>query len=115
MKRGERMFDLKQLSEIGRKQAVKAKDREVFATIEFDPNELKQLKNMDEKELQGLLMFCGIRSFNGIPSYVLEENEMRMAFVLWRAEKIKEKKEAILPKLERGIKWTSKLMSLTKQ
>lgn len=88
---------------------VTEKDREAFETMDFDPVELLQIKIMNRKELLKLMWFCGIRAFNDVPIIVLEDNDMRMAYVVWRAERIKKKRETIRPNVERGIKWITKV------
>lgn len=88
---------------------VTEKDRKSFETMDFDPEELLQIKMMNRKDLLKLMWFCGIRAFNDVPIIVLEENDMRMAYVVWRAERIKKKREAIRPNVERGIKWITKI------
>lgn len=80
-------------------------DRKEFETLEFDPDELVQLKEMSRGNLKELMIFCGIRVFNGVPFVVMEPDEMRMAYLVWRAERINKRKERIMPFVERGIKW----------
>lgn len=80
------------------------KDYNQFKTLGFDPDELLQLKEMNKKELIGLMMFCGIRVYNGVPLIVMRDDEMRMAYLAWRAMMIEEKKAEVRPKVERGIR-----------
>jgi hypothetical protein len=94
--------------EVGR---ATEKDRESFETMDFEPDELLQIKMMNRKELLKLMWFCGIRAFNDVPIIVLPDNDMRMAYVVWRAERIKKKRDAIRPKVERGIKWLTRIQS----
>lgn len=108
------MLNLKRYTKEAAQRIITDKDREVFKTVGFDPEELWQLKDMSERELQLLLLFCGIRVYNGVPFIVLEEDEMRMAYVVWRAERIKEKKREVSIKMERGMKWTEHLLNATK-
>lgn len=97
------------LTEIRR---ITEKDRREFETLEFEPDELLQVKMLEKKELMQLMWFCGIRAFNGMPLVVLEDNDMRMAYVVWRSERIKKKKESIRPTVERGIKWITFIQKL---
>lgn len=99
------MVNLKRFAGLHKKKTVTDEDREDFKTIGFDPNELLQLKEMNHKELTGLMIFCGIHVFNGVPLLVLEEDEMRMAYLIWRAEQINQRKLELAPKWERGIRW----------
>jgi hypothetical protein len=99
------MLDLKKFVNVAKTRKVTNEDRKPFLTIGFDPEELIQLKNLDHNELLGLMMFCGIRVYDGMPLCVLEDDEMRMAYVIWRAEMIKQKTKEILPEVRRGIKW----------
>lgn len=107
-------MDLKFYAGKAKEKVITDKDREVFKTIGFDPEELQQLKKMDERELKLLMTFCGIRVFNEMPLVALEEDEMRMAYVLWRADKIKEKNREVAKKMERGIIWTERLLNVAK-
>lgn len=108
------MLNLKSYARQANRKVTTNKDQEVFKTIGFDPEELEQLKEMDETELKLLMIFCGIRVYNEMPLCALEEDEMRMAYVIWRADKIKEKRQEVSKKMERGIKWTERLLDLTK-
>lgn len=105
---------LKRYSRTAEERTVTDKDRSKFKTVDFDPNELIQLKEMNKRELQLLMKFCGIRVFNGVPFVVMEENEMRMAYIVWRADQINEKKREWSVKLERGMKWTNHLLNAAK-
>lgn len=99
------MIKLKRYVDLWKRNLVTDEDRDDFKTIGFDPEELLQLKDMNTKELTGLMCFCGIRVFNGVPLIVLTEDEMREAYLVWRADKINSKKEEVSVKLERGIRW----------
>lgn len=99
------MLNLKEFASIPTYRLVTEDDRNKFKTLWFDPEELFQLKEMNHQQLRCLMLFCGIRVFNGVPIDVLEGDEMRMAFVIWRAQKIEEKKAELLPKAEEGMKW----------
>lgn len=90
-------------------QSHSEKDHKFFKTIGFDPEELLEVKEMDEKELTYLMLFCNIRTFNDMPVEAMSEDEMRMAYVVWRAEKIKERSEQVSNYIRRGKKWTDYL------
>lgn len=105
------MLDLKAYAKQASERIITDQEREVFKTVGFDPEELWQLKEMNEKELRLLMVFCGIRVFNEVPLLVLEEDEMRMAYIIWRSDRVKEKKREIARKVERGIKWTEHLLN----
>lgn len=108
------MLNLKHYANQARNRIITDMDREVFKTIGFDPEELQQLKDMSEKELKLLMLFCGIRVYNEMPLVALEEDEMRMAYVIWRSEKVKEKKREVSEKMERGMKWANHLLRAAK-
>lgn len=97
-------MDLKLYIRMVEVRRVTEKDRKDFETMTFEPDELLQIKKMSRKELLKLMWFCGIRAFNDVPIIVLEDNDMRMAYTIWRAERIKKKRDEIRPKVERGIK-----------
>lgn len=99
------MFPLKTYATIPKTRKFLPSERHVFKTIEFEPDELLQVNEMTKDELIGLCLFCGIRVYNGMPLSVLEEDEMKMAYVVWRAHMISEAKQELMPKIERGIKW----------
>lgn len=99
------MLDLNVYAKLPEKRMVTEKDWEEFETVGFDPEELLQLKEMNRKELIGLMVFCGIRVFNEVPLIVLEEDEMRMAYLVWRADKMTRKKSKVAKRMERGIQW----------
>lgn len=99
------LLNLKEYSKAGFERITPEEKKDEFKTIHFDPNELIMLKSMDHKELIGLMLFCGIRVYNGIPLVVMEEDEMRMAYVIWRSSKMNEEKERNGRYIERGIKW----------
>jgi hypothetical protein len=105
-------MDLNYYIHLAEVRRVREKDRKEFETLEFDPDELLQLKMMDRKELLMLMWFCGIRAYNRVPIIVLEDNDMRLAYVIWRSERMKKKKEAIRPNVERGIRWVTTIQSL---
>jgi hypothetical protein len=102
-------LNLKHAASIPKRRKVTQQDRDVFKTIEFDPNELLELRDMEYKELLLLMLFCGVRVFNEIPLIAMTEDEMRMAYILWRAHKIGEKKEDMKVRVERGIRWIEKI------
>ena len=83
-------------------------DYKEFKTIGFDPDELLQLKNMSTKELIGLMLYCGIHVFNGVPLLVMSDDEMRTAYLGWRTLKIQERKNELRPKFWRIFKWMNK-------
>lgn len=99
------MIDLKRYAAIGWSKHTQPMNIEAFKTLNFDPQEVMQLKEMDRKELMGLMLFCGVHVFNEVPLVVMEEDEMRMAYLGWRLLRIREKENEVKPKMERGIKW----------
>jgi hypothetical protein len=109
---GDDGMDLKYYTHLTEVRRVTEKDRKEFETLEFDPDELLQVKMMERKELMQLMWFCGIRAFNEMPLVILEDNDMRMAYVVWRAERIKKKKESIRQNVERGIKWINLIQKM---
>jgi hypothetical protein len=108
------MLNLKRYAKMATEQVVTDKNREVFKTAGFDPEELVQVKEMNTKELQSLMLFCGIRAFNGVPLLVMEDDEMRMAYVVWRSQKVAERKKEIATKMEGVMKWSNRLLDAAK-
>ena len=102
-------MELKECSRKAFKQVITDKDHKPFKTLGFDPDELLQLKDMDTKELQGLMIFCGIRVLNDVPIIVMDDEEMRTAYLAWRYVKIQDRKLEIGPYAERGVKWLKRL------
>ena len=74
-------------------------------SVEFNPKELLELKEMDERELRKLMMLCGIRVHNGMPVVAMNEEEMRTAYLAWKFTKIQEHYRTIQTKAERGLNW----------
>ena len=107
-------MDLKEASRLALTHANFEKDYKRFKTIDFDPKELIQLKEMNGRQLQGLMIYCGIRVYDGVPLCVMEEDEMRMAYLVWRAELINEKKKFVRNLGKRGMKWMEQLQEAMK-
>lgn len=108
------MLDLRVYANKAKDKIITDKDREVFKTIGFDPDELWQLKEMKERELRLLMVFCGIRVCDGVPFVVMDEDEMRLAYVFWRADMVKEKNREVYEKMKRGIKWMEHFLGAAK-
>ena len=92
------MAILKVCAYLPAKRNVTEKDREIFDTISFDPLELIQLKEMNKEELKGLMAFCGIRMFRDTPVIACTEEEMRLAYLGWRAYRSLETRKVVLNK-----------------
>lgn len=103
------MLYLKHFAQMALDDKSCIKDYTLFRTLGFDPEELLQLRDMNNEELKGLMMFCGIRVYKRVPLIVMEKDEMRMAYLEWRANRIEEKKAEVKPKVERGVKWINYL------
>lgn len=103
------MLELKKYIERQKMNQATARDRDDFKTLGFDPRELQQLKDMSTNDLTGLMWFCGIHVFNGVPLLVMTDDEKRMAYLAWRVQRINEKKQELAPKVERGIRWANYL------
>ncbi|PGQ88211.1 hypothetical protein [Priestia megaterium] len=99
------MIILKDLAQQALLDRYCLKNYKQFETIGFDPEELIQLKEMNHRELTGLMIYCGIHVYNGVPLVVLKEDEMRMAYLVWRASRVEVKGAEVTQKVERGIKW----------
>lgn len=108
------MLNLKMYAKLVEARTITDKDREIFKTVGFDPEELWQVKEMNEDELKLLMLFCGIRVYEDTPVIVMNEDEMRMAYVLWRADMVKEKKREVSKQMERGMKWTRHFLNAAK-
>ena len=87
----------------------KEKDYSEFKTIGFDPEEILQLVEMNNKGLIGLMIYCGIRVYKGVPLCVMTDDEMRMAYLAWRYMLIQEKKAETEPKIRRMLVWADRL------
>lgn len=99
------MLDLKQLGNEALNNQHCIKNHNQFRTAGFDPEELLQLKDMNNKELTGLMIYCGIHVYNGVPLIVMKDDEMRMAYLIWRGQRVDEKKNELQTVLERRLKW----------
>lgn len=94
---------------------VTEKDRQVFHRLSWNAFELIELKLMNQEELRGLMMFCDIRAFNGIPVLACTDDELRLAYVAWRSILSKEcravvlnktiKSQALFEKFTKGMLW----------
>lgn len=104
---------LNELAKIAKVRNVSLNDYDVFKQVEFQPDELLQLKEMSHQELVNLMVFCGIRTFNDVPLIVLDDDEMRMAYLVWRSTWSKEKEEILTSHVERGMKWLNYLKQAT--
>jgi hypothetical protein len=92
------LFYYAQLPEVRR---VTADDHKIFRQMAWNPQELIQLKLMKHRELMGLMMFCGIRVYNEMPVIACEDNELRMAYLVWRGAMSTIKRNEIVRLLER--------------
>ena len=106
------MLPLKEVARLALDSNELIQDYRVFEKEDFDPNELQQLKEMNERELPGLMIYCGIRVYEGVPLCVMEEDEMRMAYVIWRADIVKKKKERLKKLGKRGLEWNEYLQKI---
>ena len=94
---------------------IEAKDVAELQTLEWDPDELLQLRVMNREELMGLMAFCGIRTYNDMPVIACEDDELRMAYFLWRGYYSLQKRQAIWPIAQRWKNKLSRLYDLTMQ
>lgn len=106
------MLLLKHYANCALEDARCQKDYTRFQTLDFDPDELLQLKEMNKKELTGLMIYCGIHVLNGVPLLVMEENEMRMGYLAFRKIQLQDKLDKEELKRERGAKWISLMQEL---
>lgn len=56
-------------------------------------HEMLKLKHLGRQDLMFLMMFTDIRVFNDLPVIAMEDDEMRMAYLVWRYIGIEEEKE----------------------
>lgn len=108
------MLDLKEIAKIPYRRYVRESDRDQFKTYGFDLNELNLLKDMEHNELLCLMLVCGIRVYNGIPLEVMRDDEIRMAYLVWRADQVNMKKAEIDEKVGRRLKWLNKINDVVK-
>ncbi len=89
-------MDLFFCSDLPSKRRITSKDHKQFDSVFFDLNELSQLQTMNKEELLGLMAFCQIRIFNHLPILACSEDEMRLAYCVWRGDKSKKEKKTML-------------------
>lgn len=81
-----------------RKNKVKKEQQLEFQKRRFDPFELLKLKRLNREELLSLMVFCEIRVMNETPVVAMTDDELRMAYLLWRAngqtERVERQREA---------------------
>lgn len=92
-------MDLFFYSTVYEMRRVTSKDQEKFQQITFDLSEISQLSIMNRDELLGLMAFCQIRRFNDFPVAVCTDDELRLAYCIWRGNKAKETKKIWLKAL----------------
>lgn len=80
-----KVADLHYYATLPKYRRITKEDREGLKTISFDPNELWMLKTMNTHELRGLMVFCDIRVYEETPIIACTDDEMRMAYLSWRA------------------------------
>lgn len=56
------------------------------------PEELEELAQLDRESLENLMHICRITAFNGCPVVALTDNEIRMAYCVWRGYEINERR-----------------------
>lgn len=54
--------------------------------IPFNPLELITLRGLSREELLAVMVFCDIRTLNGLPVAAMDDEELRMAYTLWRSD-----------------------------
>lgn len=71
---------------------IYARNNQVTPTLQdemqkkvFHPLELLELNDMNRNELKYLMMFCDIRVVDGLPVVAMEDDELRMAYLIWRS------------------------------
>jgi hypothetical protein len=72
---------------------VNEKDRQALIDTTFRKTELIEVQAMTRNELMLLMAFCDIRIFNDQPVISLTDNELRMAYIVWRGTFVKEKRQ----------------------
>lgn len=95
------MADLSYYAYLPRVRPIKNEDYEPFNDVAFDLSELIQLKEMNTAELRGLMMFCDIRVYNDLPVIACTDDEMRLAYLSWRAFKSADNRILLQRKLSR--------------
>jgi hypothetical protein len=96
------LFDYIALASV---RPITEKDRKPLQRFSFDPQELKELKEMKTNELRGLMCFCGIRTFEELPVIACDDDELRMAYIVWRSYYSKEKRLVLNKKVNRFEKY----------
>lgn len=81
---------------------VTEEDRKFLKTVSFDKNELISLKCMKTKDLKGLMMFCDIRTYEGMPVISCTDDEMRLAYLAWRSIHSSAKRAVVHKKLNQA-------------
>jgi hypothetical protein len=93
-------MDLFFYSTVYESRRVKCEDHEKFDQISFDLSEISQLSIMNKEELLGLMAFCKIRRFNDVPIIACNEDEMRLAYCVWRGDRSRRQKKIWLKVLK---------------
>ena len=74
---------------------VLERDTEELRQLPWTPDELKELREVDRERLLGLMVVTGIRIFNELPVIACDDEELRMAFFVWRlAQHVEERRKA---------------------
>jgi hypothetical protein len=94
---------------------ITEKDREPLRKLSFEPYELIELKNMNTKDLRGLMCFCGIRVYEDMPVIACEDDELRMAYLVWRSYYSREKRVELNKKLAKVQKYGFKIFDEIKE
>lgn len=69
-------------------------DQKILKELPVSPYEIMQVHHLNQKDLRLLMFFCDIRVVQDIPIIAATDNEMRMAYILWRSGGIQEKKDS---------------------
>lgn len=93
---------------LAKKRPIKPIDVERLTRKEISESEMLELRSMEGTDLLALMKFCGIRVYEGTPVIACTDDELKVAYVLWRSNGIKERKKTF-------AKWHQKFIRLQKE
>lgn len=106
------MIDLQYYAYLPTVRNITKNDYKDFEDVALNPSELLDLKEMNQSELRGLMMFCGVRVFNDTPIVACTKEEMRMAYITWRSNKVAESRVHCF---DETASWAKKILKLHRQ
>lgn len=94
---------------IARKRTVTSLDVERLMNYEISDRELNELRILPRVDLLSLMKFCDIRTYEDTPVIACTEDELRLAYIIWRSQGIKKRKKKIV-QLNRQLKKVQRML-----